>query len=387
MVHVSVVFCFVPYRTLQHFNTASDEYSVIFVSNCTAALKLVAESFCFIETLPESCQDGDNGDNDDHTIRNCSADMHCITNSTLNFDCVYEQNTAGDPEEFPTKCQHSEEVLHHVQVEDCHNLCDGAKPVSTAKSVTCINSTDYITTATVNVAAAAADDDDNRGCDKSVSSCEWNCEPLLKPTFLYLVDNHTSVVGMRCVISNREAQFCCIDADDVDTFLFSLRHCAETKPSQSVTVICPTSPHPSITYNSLTHDQPCHYVVNSLFAYPAQSNFSGRRYPLEWANAVHCGSDVLNTLSGMQRKHRTCPHWYVLLDAAALLTTSTLDLSLYKPDFVVLSFYKMFGFPTGLGMSSCYVDLVPSNIVLLTGFQSCRLYDKKSFVMFGHYNC
>lgn len=39
----------------------------------------------------------------------------------------------------------------------------------------------------------------------------------------------------------------------------------------------------------------------------------------------------------------------VLLDAAAFVPTNRLDLSFYHPDFVSLSFYKMFGFPTGLG--------------------------------------
>ncbi len=39
----------------------------------------------------------------------------------------------------------------------------------------------------------------------------------------------------------------------------------------------------------------------------------------------------------------------MLLDAAAFAPTSPLDLSKYKPDFVSLSFYKIFGYPTGIG--------------------------------------
>ncbi len=41
--------------------------------------------------------------------------------------------------------------------------------------------------------------------------------------------------------------------------------------------------------------------------------------------------------------------WDVLLDCAAFVPTSRLDLSVWKPDFVAVSFYKMFGYPTGLG--------------------------------------
>ncbi|KAF2134191.1 PLP-dependent transferase [Dothidotthia symphoricarpi CBS 119687] len=69
-----------------------------------------------------------------------------------------------------------------------------------------------------------------------------------------------------------------------------------------------------------------------LFAYPAQSNMNGRRLPLEWSRRIRTG------------KRGSV---YTLLDAAALVSTSPLDLSNveYAPDFTVLSLYKMFGFP------------------------------------------
>jgi selenocysteine lyase/cysteine desulfurase len=70
---------------------------------------------------------------------------------------------------------------------------------------------------------------------------------------------------------------------------------------------------------------------HNLFAYPAQSNFSGVQHPLEWiARAQERGFDVL-------------------LDAAAFVPTNRLDLGRWHPDFVALSFYKMFGYPTGVG--------------------------------------
>jgi molybdenum cofactor sulfurtransferase len=68
-----------------------------------------------------------------------------------------------------------------------------------------------------------------------------------------------------------------------------------------------------------------------LFSYPAQSNFSGVQHPLEWIEAAH------------QRG------WDVLLDAAAFVPSNRLDLSQWHPDFVTLSFYKIFGYPTGVG--------------------------------------
>jgi selenocysteine lyase/cysteine desulfurase len=69
----------------------------------------------------------------------------------------------------------------------------------------------------------------------------------------------------------------------------------------------------------------------NLFAYPAQSNFSGVKHPLE-------------IVAKAQSKG-----WSVLLDAAAFVPTSRLDLTAVQPDFVTLSFYKMFGHPTGVG--------------------------------------
>jgi selenocysteine lyase/cysteine desulfurase len=69
----------------------------------------------------------------------------------------------------------------------------------------------------------------------------------------------------------------------------------------------------------------------SLFAFPAQSNFSGVRHPLEWVQAAQA------------RGYR------VLLDAAAYLPTSRLSLTETPADFVALSFYKIFGYPTGVG--------------------------------------
>lgn len=82
---------------------------------------------------------------------------------------------------------------------------------------------------------------------------------------------------------------------------------------------------------------------NSLFVYSAQCNFSGLKYPLKWIGEVHAGA--LSAVAGGVPSTR----WYVLLDAASFVPTNPLDLSTFKPDFVCLSFYKMFGYPCGIG--------------------------------------
>ena len=69
----------------------------------------------------------------------------------------------------------------------------------------------------------------------------------------------------------------------------------------------------------------------NLFAFPAQSNFSGVKHPLDVIDEAHENG------------------WDVLLDAAAFVPMNRLDLSASGPDFVAISFYKMFGYPTGVG--------------------------------------
>ncbi|XP_017885614.1 molybdenum cofactor sulfurase 1 [Ceratina calcarata] len=132
--------------------------------------------------------------------------------------------------------------------------------------------------------------------------------------FIYTQDNHTSVVGMREVFAKRGAKIMC------------LRHNNAFE----------------IFNSPLKSKSSCSQESNSLFAYPAQCNFSGLKYPLSWIKDVR-NNALSNIISNTSTK------WYVLLDAAAFAATSKLDLSIYKPDFVCLSFYKMFGYPTGIG--------------------------------------
>lgn len=178
----------VRYRVLQHFNTTPEEYSVIFTSGCTAALKLVAESF---------------------------------------------------PWRPPTE-------------------------------------------------------------DESGS------------LFSYLTDSHTSVVGIRGLTSGRGVATLAVSPQDIEN---RAKHAA-----QSEDITC-QRPH--------------------LFSFPAQSNFSGKKYPLSYVQGIQA-----------RRLYPACDHrgrWFVLLDAASYVSCSPLNLKQSPADFIPISFYKMFGFPTGLG--------------------------------------
>lgn len=127
--------------------------------------------------------------------------------------------------------------------------------------------------------------------------------------FVYLEDNHNSVVGIREVAPN---------AYSVKIPLFSVLDVLKMDEK-----------------NSLKNLDEKNSVKN-LFCYPGESNFSGVKYPMDWATrAKH----------GMQNKK----NWYVLIDGAALAASSSVDLTATPTDFFVCSFYKMFGYPTGVG--------------------------------------
>ena len=131
--------------------------------------------------------------------------------------------------------------------------------------------------------------------------------------FCFLESNHTSVVGMREIVAERGGSIICLNENEILQQL-------DGNPMEETMA----------------------FKDNALFAYPAQCNFSGRKYPLEWISAVQQGMLGRNE-EGSRRR------WYVLLDAASYVTTSPLDLKKHTPDFLTISFYKMFGFPTGLG--------------------------------------
>jgi molybdenum cofactor sulfurtransferase len=123
--------------------------------------------------------------------------------------------------------------------------------------------------------------------------------------FAYTLENHTSVLGLRALAVAAGAS---ARAVDLDFSAFPAR--------------LSNSPH----------------SVN-LFAFPGECNFSGDLYSLGLCRDVRAG------LLGPGE-------WFVLVDAAKLASASPvfLDNPEELPDFLAVSFYKMFGYPTGIGV-------------------------------------
>ncbi|KAK4038867.1 molybdenum cofactor sulfurase [Parachaetomium inaequale] len=143
--------------------------------------------------------------------------------------------------------------------------------------------------------------------------------------FVLTADNHNSINGLRKFGVARGARTTYIplqkpdlrvDDADVISALTSKSGFLRRLPPSCRSMLRGSDPEPR---------------HNGLFAYPAQSNFTGVRHPLSWIRLAQ------------QRGY------HVLLDAAAYLPTSTVDLSEVKPDFVLVSWYKLFGYPTGVG--------------------------------------
>lgn len=130
--------------------------------------------------------------------------------------------------------------------------------------------------------------------------------------YAYTVSNHNSVLGVRAYAQEAGARVGALSEEEVERWL----------SSNGDDVLGGNTSGASEKLDAL-----------NLFAFPAKDNFAGVLYPLDW----------------IQRVHDKGNNWLVLLDTAAYAPTYRLDLSVVKPDFAVVSFYKMFGLPSGVG--------------------------------------
>ncbi len=123
-------------------------------------------------------------------------------------------------------------------------------------------------------------------------------ESFMWGNFVYTKANHNSIIGIRDYVIEAKGGVTVLDNDF----------------------------EPVMTHGNSTG--------NTLIAFPAECNFSGKLYDLSW----------------IQKVKSIYPNSYVLLDAAKYCATNLLDLSKYTPDFVPISLYKLIGYPTGLGV-------------------------------------
>lgn len=134
--------------------------------------------------------------------------------------------------------------------------------------------------------------------------------------FYYCQENHTSVLGMRELVAT----------DNI--FVLTMEELLKCNQKSS---------------------DPKENIGNALVAFSAQCNYSGFKIPLDIIDSIQSsglatqgkrvGGESQDSSDNTWQEHK----FHVLLDAAAFVATNYLDLSSYQPDFLCLSFYKIFG--------------------------------------------
>ncbi|XP_045829507.1 molybdenum cofactor sulfurase isoform X2 [Trifolium pratense] len=160
-------------------------------------------------------------------------------------------------------------------------------------------------------------------------SFPWSCNS----NFMYTMENHNSVLGIREYALDQGAAAIAVDIEDVNPRIEGENFSTKISPHQ-----VQRRKAAGLLEGETMGD------VYNLFAFPSECNFSGLRFDLDLATIIkEDPSRILGT--------SVCKNgrWLVLIDAAKGSATMPPDLSKYPVDFVALSFYKLFGYPTGLG--------------------------------------
>lgn len=155
-------------------------------------------------------------------------------------------------------------------------------------------------------------------------------------SYMYTMENHNSVLGIREYALSQGAAAFAIDVEEaVDN----------DGLSESLVTSTKISLHPIQRRKgaSFPERDPAGGAYN-LFAFPSECNFSGSRFNLDLVNIMKKTPERILEISPFSKGR-----WMVLIDAAKGCVTQPPDLSKYPVDFVVMSFYKIFGYPTGLG--------------------------------------
>lgn len=180
--------------------------------------------------------------------------------------------------------------------------------------------------------------DDNSSC----SDCRRGRSVLLYPH-----NSHTSVVGMRGPAMANGGTFVCVSLEKLTGATSNdfrewekEGNASREKKSDKDSIGCNCFRQRSDNETSEGDE-----TVNHLTVFPVECNFGGDR-PQNIAKLIQKARRPSIEQSGQHSKSR----WSVLLDIAKAASTGPVDLRSLDPDFACLSFYKMFGEPTGLGV-------------------------------------
>ena len=184
--------------------------------------------------------------------------------------------------------------------------------------------------------------------------------------FAYTRGNHTSVVGARGCAMAAGAKVSVVDVVATDS-TSSVGSSGESKldddddaergwrVTRSHEIVPETADgvHGDRTHAPVREEPGADHSTNgarpvshSLFAYSAECNLSGERRPPTVARAFVNGE---RGAGGSDEAHQTT-RWWTVCDAAKACALAPPDLSAADaPDFVLVAYYKIFGFPAGVG--------------------------------------
>ncbi|GLJ52600.1 hypothetical protein SUGI_1119500 [Cryptomeria japonica] len=165
--------------------------------------------------------------------------------------------------------------------------------------------------------------------------------------YMYTMENHNSVLGIREYALNQGATAIAVDIEDMNW----------DSINQESEFGCNRLPNFKFhSQQRRSKQQSQNEMLNKdvyhLFAFPLECNFSGARFNLNLVKTIQEGRHV----EGMESAAICRGRYMVLLDAAKGCGTQPPDLSKFPADFVALSFYKIFGYPTGLGALIVRID-------------------------------
>ncbi|KAL8144553.1 hypothetical protein V2J09_017585 [Rumex salicifolius] len=155
-----------------------------------------------------------------------------------------------------------------------------------------------------------------------------------KSHYIYTMENHNSVIGIREYALSKGAAAAAVDVEEFMDESLSRDSRASFKLSQ----------HSFMRRNKVYLKEEYNGKMYHLFAFPSECNFSGVKFNHDLVSFVK--EHLHEGLEGSAHGKDCC---LVLIDAAKGCATDPLNLSKCAADFVVMSFYKIFGYPTGLG--------------------------------------
>jgi len=177
------------------------------------------------------------------------------------------------------------------------------------------------------------------GCHSTAAAAMTRTTQQRQPRsiLMYATNSHNSVVGMRQLAIRQGAIFYSCDMEQLEQMtaqdLKALEEKLLAEPRNNETQHAMAATRSECFRDSSINDENDQQMKRRhLLVFPSECNFGGDRPDAKSIIAVaqECG-------------------WYTMLDIAKAASTGPVNLRELNPDFAALSFYKLFGDPTGIG--------------------------------------